>query len=90
MFEKIKKFLKENSQSEVVKKERGIYDFEDRDEKENKNDRKLKKINFLDRIKFIKFNRKNDDKNANLHKIKEVRASCYCGCFNRSWIYKLF
>ncbi len=66
MFEKIKKLLNESeNQEENSKQEKGIYDFEE------KEDKKLKRINILDRIKFIRFS-KNNDKDANLHKIKEV------------------
>ena len=69
MFENFKKLLKEKEEkSELPKKEKGIYDFEEKEEVEPK---RLKKVNFFDRIKFIRFN-KNDEKSMDAKKIKEV------------------
>ena len=80
MFEKLKKLLKESEiQEEDSKQEKGIYDFQENEQK------RLKKISFLDRIKFINFN-KNNDKTLNLHKIKEVRTTSYSSSFSWYWI----
>lgn len=86
MFDKVKNYLKEKK---IIRKKSRIYDFADDEEKEIK---KLKKINFLDRIKFIRFQNKNNDKdaNVNMQKIKEVRTFSDSSCFNWNWIYKFF
>ena len=69
MLDKIKKYLKEKK---IIRKKRKIYNFSDDEQNENK---KLRKVSFLDRIKFIKFNNKKDDKNTNIdiQRIKEIR-----------------
>ena len=76
MFDKIKSYLKERK---VIKKKNKIYNFDETEEKESK---KLGKINFLDRIKFIRFKNKNIEKNqeVNIQKIKEVRSFSYSSC----------
>lgn len=76
MFENIiKKFKEKKNENNKM------YDFSD-DEK------KLKKINIFDRIKFIKFNKSKS--NVDMKKIKEVRITGNGSDFNRNRIYKFF
>ena len=77
MLEKIKNYFK----TKKLFERRGIYNFSE-EEKETK---KLKKINIFDRIKFIKFNNKSDT--VNMRKIKEVRAFSNCSCFSWNRVY---
>lgn len=79
MFDKIKRYLKEKK---IINQKNEIYNFE-----ENK---KLGKINFLDRIKFIRFKKKNENPDLNVRKIKEVRTFGYSCSFSRNWIYEFF
>lgn len=76
MFEKILKYLKVNKNN--AKK---MYDFSDEE-------KKLKKINIFDRIKFIKFN--TNKSNVDMKKIKEVRFTCNSSGLSRNRIYKFF
>ena len=69
----------------IIKSREKLYDFDENERKE----KRLKKISFLDRIRFIKFKNKTKDENSevNLQKIKEVRLISYGGCACRNWIY---
>ena len=83
MFEKIKRYLKEKK---IINQKSEIYDFKENDEKE----KKLSKINFLDRIKFIRFKKKNENPDLNVKKLKEVRTFSYSCSFSWNRIYKFF
>ena len=81
MFEKIKSYLKEKK---VINRKKSVYDFDENEEKELK---KLGKINFLDRIKFIRFRNKNENPDVNVQKIKEARAFSFSSCSCWNWLY---
>ena len=81
MFDKIKNYLKEKK---IIKRKKDIYNFDENEENQAK---KLGKINFFDRIKFIRFNNKNKNPDVNVQKIKEARTFSCCSCTCWNWIY---